>query len=86
VPPAGTLVSYACSMRNSIFSKDKASQDVANWNALRTEYSSTTNGTTSRMLLRLSVVMFCALALYLYAGLGISLAVLVAGWFVFYRS
>lgn len=38
------------------------------------------------MLLRLSAVMFCALALYLYAGLGIALAVLVAGWFVFYRS
>jgi hypothetical protein len=73
-------------MRNSIFSKDKASQDVANWNALRTDYSSTTNGTTGRMLLRLSAVMFCALALYLYAGLGIALAVLVAGWFVFYRS
>ena len=80
------LVCYACSMRNSIFSKNKASHEVANWNALRTEYSSTAKGMTGRTLLRLSAVVFCALALYLYAGLGLALAVLIAGWFIFYRS
>ena len=82
----GLIASYAFSMRESIYSKDRQLPEAVNWNSLQTEFSPTTSGNLGWMLLRLSAVLFCALGLYLFAGLGAGLAGLVAAWFVFYHS
>jgi hypothetical protein len=53
---------------------------------MKTEFSPTKSVNLGWMLIRLSVVVLCALGLTLFAGLGAGLAALVAGWFVFYRN
>ena len=78
--------SYACDMRKSIYSTDLKPPETVNWNALQTEFSSTASGNLGWTLIRLSAVVFCALGLYLFAGLGAGLAGLVAAWFVLCRE
>jgi Flp pilus assembly protein protease CpaA len=73
-------------MRESIYSKDHKSPETVNWNALQTEFSPTNSGNLGWMLIQLSAVVFCALGLYLFAGLGAGLAGLVTAWFVLYRD
>lgn len=72
-------------MRDSIYSGDLAPQEEVNWNTLQTEFSPTASANFSWVLIRLCAVVFCALGLYLFAGLGAGLAALVAGWYVLYR-
>ena len=79
------MASYTYSMRDSIYSKSRSSQEAVDWNSLQTEFSPTTHGNLGWMLVRLSAIVFCSLGLYLFAGMGAGLAALLAGWFVLYR-
>ncbi len=73
-------------MRNSIYSAEQDPQEVVNWSALQTDFSPTASGNIGWILVHLSTVVFCALGLYLFAGLGAGLAGLIAAWFVLYRN
>jgi hypothetical protein len=73
-------------MTSYIPTNEPQPQEVTNWNALQTDCSTTPSGSIGWFLLRLAAVIFCAIVLYLFGGLGAGMAVLVGGWFVLYKG
>ena len=73
-------------MNSYIPTNESQPEEVTNWNALQTDSSITPSSSVGWFLIRLAAVIFCAIVLFLFGGLGAGMAVLVAGWFVLYKG
>ena len=67
-------------------SLDQSSGEPVDWNSLQSEVRPTQSGNLGWFFVRLAAVVFCAIALYIFGGLGGAMAALVAGWFVLYKN